>query len=197
MKRLVAGSFGILALLASVIAVAPASHAGVTPSLILVVQSNQCRPSATSVTGNPGSTFAILVGSGCSVRGDASTGGAPISPTTFTASAGRAELTLGPSGSGTFLLDSSGPGYSSQATITVTITTDPVPEAEPHDDLQQVGVPPSGDCADVSPDVGHYRGYPLGGWSKSWAYWINDGRGGPVCTREVETTASGEVVLIG
>ena len=34
--------------------------------------------------------------------------------------------------------------------------------------------------------AGHAVGYPIGGWSKSWAYWIYNGTGGPVCTRTVE-----------
>jgi hypothetical protein len=49
--------------------------------------------------------------------------------------------------------------------------------------LQQVGVPASGSCADVS-DVYDWVGV-TGGWSKSWAQWINDGKGGEVCTREL------------
>jgi hypothetical protein len=33
--------------------------------------------------------------------------------------------------------------------------------------------------------------------ARSWAQWINNGTGGPVCTREVEQRPDGEVVLIG
>ena len=61
---------------------------------------------------------------------------------------------------------------------TVNVTDGFVPEPTIHDYLQQVGVPASGDCADVPADVGHYPGFPIGGWSKSWAMWINDGKGG-------------------
>ena len=60
-----------------------------------------------------------------------------------------------------------------------------------------MGVPASGSCADVPSPVGHYPGFPFGGWSKSWAQWINDGTGGPVCTREVEQRPDGTIVLIG
>jgi hypothetical protein len=75
-------------------------------------------------------------------------------------------------------------------TVAVTVH-DPVvktvsyPEFIAHDYLQQVGMPASGNCADVSPKVGHWLGAPAGGWTKSWARWINGGRGGPVCTREI------------
>ncbi len=83
--------------------------------------------------------------------------------------------------------------------IEVVVTATPIvtPVVTVHDDLQQVGVPASGDCKDVPVTVGHYDGYPIGGWSKSWAMWINDGKGGPVCTREIETTATGEIILVG
>ena len=39
--------------------------------------------------------------------------------------------------------------------------------------------------------VGHDQGYPIGGWSKSWSQWINNGTGGPVCTRTVEEIPNG------
>ncbi len=81
--------------------------------------------------------------------------------------------------------------------LTVSIVEQPVPAPQPHDYFQQVGVPASGSCADVSPTVGHLPGFPIGGWSRSWAAWINDGRGGPVCTREVEERSDGTIVLIG
>jgi hypothetical protein len=81
--------------------------------------------------------------------------------------------------------------------VTLIVTDSPINEPMAHDEFQQVGVPASGDCADVDPTTGHYPGYPIGGWSKSWAQWINDGTGGPVCTREVEQRPDGEIVLIG
>ena len=49
--------------------------------------------------------------------------------------------------------------------------------------IQQVGMPPSGSCADV---VGTRFGSQTsiqGGWGQSWARWVNDGLGGAVCTR--------------
>ena len=73
--------------------------------------------------------------------------------------------------------------------IPLTVTNDPIapaPPPVPIIGLQQVGVPASGDCADVPVTVGHDQGFPIGGWSKSWSQWINNGTGGPVCTRTVE-----------
>jgi len=52
----------------------------------------------------------------------------------------------------------------------------------PPDVLQQVGVPPSGQCLDVDDSDASFLGF-VGGWSKSWAEWINEGAGGGVCTR--------------
>ena len=81
---------------------------------------------------------------------------------------------------------------------TLTVTNDPVAPAhadgstpQPIVGLQQVGVPASGDCADVPASVGHDQGFPIGGWSKTWANWINNGTGGPVCTRTVEEIPNG------
>jgi len=82
--------------------------------------------------------------------------------------------------------------------IPLTVTNDPVAPAhadgtapQPVLGLQQVGVPASGDCADVPVSVGHDQGFPIGGWSKSWANWTNNGTGGAVCTRTVEEIPNG------
>lgn len=97
-------------------------------------------------------------------------------------------LTMGTVGSGTipFLVYGGNPN----TTITVTVVDPAVEVVVPRvivlpDEFQQVGVPASGSCADVPSPVGHYPGFPFGGWSKSWAQWINNGAGGPVCTREL------------
>lgn len=73
-------------------------------------------------------------------------------------------------------------------TISFSVVAQPVPAPvfEGHDYLQQVGVPASGNCTDVPSPTGHFRGFPFGGWGKSWAQWINGGKGGPVCTREIQ-----------
>lgn len=97
-------------------------------------------------------------------------------------------LTLGTIGSGTIPFLVYGP-YPNR-TISVTVVDPAVEVVVPrvmllHDEFQQVGVPASGSCANVPSPVGHYPGFPFGGWSTSWAQWINGGTGGPVCTREL------------
>ena len=55
--------------------------------------------------------------------------------------------------------------------------------APPPDQVQQVGIPRSGSCADVDDSLLAYGTNLTGGWTASWAGWANDGRGGAVCTR--------------
>jgi hypothetical protein len=83
--------------------------------------------------------------------------------------------------------------------LTVNAVSEPVPGPppfEPHDYLQQVALPASGSCDDIPPESGHWHGTPFGGWSQSWAQWVNNGSGGAVCTRMVETTESGSLILV-
>jgi hypothetical protein len=85
-------------------------------------------------------------------------------------------------------------------TLTVNAVSEPVPGPppfEPHDYLQQVVLPESGSCDDIPPESGHWHGTPFGGWSQSWAQWPNGGVGGFVCTRMVETTEAGELIIVG
>lgn len=57
------------------------------------------------------------------------------------------------------------------------------PLQSPADILQQTSVPASGSCGDVR-DAGFRYGTSVnGGWSLSWANWINPGAGAAVCTR--------------
>lgn len=199
MRRLPATGAALVTMLGAGAFAAPAAHAGVNPPVIRVSGLFGCLPLRTSVVGNPGDSFSIAVGDGCTAGGDtAETGGVVLSPGLFyRPGPGSVTLKLGSSGSGAFKLETFGFGQYHESTITVTVTTDEIPEGIVHDDLQQVGVPATGDCADVAEDVGHYPGAPIGGWSKSWAWWINDGKGGPVCTRELEELSDGTIVLIG
>jgi hypothetical protein len=52
----------------------------------------------------------------------------------------------------------------------------------PPDVLQQVGRPAAG-CSSFSDPSLNWAGVEAGGWSESWAMWVNGGSGGPVCTR--------------
>jgi len=74
------------------------------------------------------------------------------------------------------------------STMTVTYRQTPAPQGAtsvptPASILQQVGQPPSGRCTEVTSDEHNWGGVGHGGWSESWAQWMNSGNGGAVCTR--------------
>lgn len=189
----------------SVALVVPPAQAAVSPSVISVKPSGTtCVASTATLQGNPGDRFSVVVQAGCAVVGDSTVGSAQLSPGVFyKVGPGSSTITLGAVSSGPLVLETYPRGGDGRVTLTrvaVTITNDLVVPSSGsqggHDDLQQIGVPASGSCEDVDIEVGHLPGYPVGGWSKSWAWWINGGRGGPVCTREVETLPSGQVILL-
>lgn len=175
------------------IAVAAPAQAGADPTVVSWTSTEispgrfSCTPSVTSVRANPRS--AVTLHNGC------------IVPLRFivdktlvgTAAVGGNLTITAPPTLGTFRIAPIPAG----GDVTLIVTDTPISEPMAHDEFQQVGVPASGDCADVPATVGHYPGYPIGGWSRSWARWINDGAGGPVCTREVEQRPDGTVVLVG
>jgi hypothetical protein len=49
--------------------------------------------------------------------------------------------------------------------------------------FQQFGKPSSGTCDAAAPTTLNWSGVSSGGWSESWAQWMNGGNGGAVCTR--------------
>jgi hypothetical protein len=51
------------------------------------------------------------------------------------------------------------------------------------DVIQQVPSPATGSCDTLDDTALNWAGVKSGGWSKSWAQWANDGKGGSVCTR--------------
>lgn len=58
--------------------------------------------------------------------------------------------------------------------------------------VQQFGKPTTGTCTDAASDELNWGGSSSGGWSESWAQWMNGGNGGAVCTRTlVYSTSSG------
>lgn len=152
-----------------------------------------CTGSAGSVRMNPGDSLAMTwtVQNGGTAGGfnfTGPTGDITVLMSTFSPSS------VSFSTLGTYRLD---PSRSFGCNLTVSVVSEPVEAPPAHDYFQQVGVPASGSCADVPTWAGHWPGFPIGGWSKSWAWWIYDGRGGPVCHREVEVRPNGTVVLIG
>lgn len=177
---------------------APAMAAA-NPSIVSVTcnDPNVCTAavwSAGSVMANPGDAFTVHngvtnFGSTFTILKD----GATLQAVDVAANA--AVSMTAPSAVGSYTLRYTGIGSADGYSIGLTVTNDPVvppPPPIPVIGLQQVGVPASGDCADVPVTVGHDQGYPIGGWSKSWAYWIYNGTGGPVCTRTVEEIPNGD-----
>ena len=59
----------------------------------------------------------------------------------------------------------------------------------PGEVLQQVPRPATG-CAAFDAPTLNWAGVAPGGWSDSWARWINNGNGGPVCTRTLTYSTS-------
>jgi len=55
----------------------------------------------------------------------------------------------------------------------------------PASEIQQFGLPASGNCEDGATEAMNWSGIGMDGWSISWAQWANDGAGGAVCTRTV------------
>lgn len=53
----------------------------------------------------------------------------------------------------------------------------------PADVLQQVSPGADGTCSAIDASSLNIGGAGSGGWGRSWAQWVNDGRGGAVCTR--------------
>jgi hypothetical protein len=104
-----------------------------------------------------------------------------------------------PSASGTYtdgwirnVLDGTHYPYS----VTITDSPDPsepTPERVlPADVVQEFGFPPSGTCDAAAPEGLNWAGVPNGGWARSWGQWMNEGRGGAVCTRTLYYAASKE-----
>jgi len=62
--------------------------------------------------------------------------------------------------------------------------------------FQQFGKPSSGTCDAAAPATLNWSGVTSGGWSESWAQWMNGGNGGAVCTRAlVYSTAQSRWVV--
>jgi len=156
--------------------------------------------SDTSVEGNPGQTLVVV--NGCPASWYFTNWGSVLQDNWN----GSASASLASGASRTFTLGSIGTGsiadvYARYPSLAITVhdpntTVITYPPFVGHDWLQQVGVPTSGTCTDVPSNVGHWRGAPVGGWTLSWAQWINDGRGGPVCTRELEDREDGTISLV-
>lgn len=65
----------------------------------------------------------------------------------------------------------------------VVVAAGRAPESIPDPVIQQFGSPVESSCDSVAPEKLNWSGVSGGGWSRSWAHWMNDGMGGAVCTR--------------
>ena len=69
------------------------------------------------------------------------------------------------------------------STYVLTPTSSGAPVSNPAPVVQQFGKPLSGTCEEAAPVSLKWGGAEGGGWGESWSQWMNDGLGGPVCTR--------------
>jgi hypothetical protein len=63
--------------------------------------------------------------------------------------------------------------------------------------LQQFGRPAGRTCAESAPDSLDWSGVASGGWGESWSQWMNDGKGGAVCTRTIAYSTSQSKWIVG
>lgn len=86
------------------------------------------------------------------------------------------------------------------ATVVFSSAPSPSPEtgsssSAPAPRMQQFGLPSSGSCDEAAPLSLNWAGVASGGWGQSWAWWVNAGLGGPVCTRTLVYGPSGMWVV--
>ena len=202
--RRIAAALALTALAGTVVITAPTASAAHTRNVYACNSAGTSGAGAQTVTANPGDTIRLFnncAGTGGSYVFDYAASNPPVwaMPAPSVGIGASSSATVNALGSSTQTFGQSGIS-TNITTITVVSVSEPVPPPppfEPHDYLQQVGLPASGSCSDVPASAGHWIGAPMGGWAKSWAWWPNGGRGGPVCTREVETTESGQLILVG
>ena len=191
MRRFVAATTASLSTLPVVVLCAPPAFAASFSTTIT------CAGGALAASGNnfsttSGDTIVVLnstsVGlartaiSGASGPGSVSAAG-PFSTGTFTVS--------GTSG-GSFTLQQDPSGACANQSITISFTGGgggggggggAESSSAPAPIVQQFGMPASGTCDAAASAELNWAGVASGGWSISWAEWMNGGRGGVVCTR--------------
>lgn len=207
MRKFLALAVAVGVTLAAAGFVAPGASAAHTRNVYVCIASGSSGLGAQSILANPGDTIRVF--NNCTNTNYGSTPGYvfryPASnssvwelPNSSISLSSSASAVVGALGSSSQVFAQSGIG--NIMVLTVNAVSEPVPAPppfEPHDYLQQVALPASGSCTDIPPESGHWHGTPFGGWSQSWAQWPNGGMGGPVCTRMVETTETGALIIIG
>ncbi|MBM3670469.1 MAG: hypothetical protein FJW97_10780 [Actinobacteria bacterium] len=71
------------------------------------------------------------------------------------------------------------------------------PDSLPAPIIQQFGKPTSGTCDAAAPDSLNWSRVSSGGWTNSWAQWMNGGLGGPVCTRTLIFDVNADAWRVG
>lgn len=142
-----------------------------------------------------GSTVTFTLASGCNLgMTDIRRGSPTVSPTMATGPATVTVTIYGPSdwthlyfgGSGnpeTFVSGCDGTDFIYEGSRYTLADYCPPAPPPPPDVLQQVKAAGDDGCSSVDDAALNIGGAGAGGWGRSWAQWVNDGRGGAVCTR--------------
>ena len=186
---------------------AAAVLAGATALLAPTAQAAQTATATCTSTQNfyftlaPGETFTLTLGGSCAWLAP---GTGNVDPTTYGTTGTEATLpaavwtsvtppvvavytaaTCGPAREGSDALFAARdiyPSATDQNGYGLTVTTAECPPPPP-DVLQQVKATGDDGCSSVEDAALNIGGSTSGGWGRSWAQWVNDGRGGAVCTR--------------
>jgi hypothetical protein len=145
-----------------------------------------------------------LVSSAASVTGTMSSGAFPTGTLTggdwlFFAPGGTTftsvSITLAGTGSG--LVQLTGLGGPTMWSVSGSGGGGSASASAPAPILQQFGKPASSTCDSVAPTSLNWSGVASGGWSESWAQWMNGGNGGAVCTRTLTYSTSQSKWIVG
>jgi hypothetical protein len=79
----------------------------------------------------------------------------------------------------------------------ITVLAAPVLSDEPPSLIQQFGKPASGTCNAAASTSLNWSNVASGGWSESWAQWVNNGNGGAVCTRTLVYSTAQSRWIVG
>jgi len=63
--------------------------------------------------------------------------------------------------------------------------------------IQQFGKPRTGTCDAAAPQDLNWSGVASGGWGETWGEWMNDGKGGAVCSRTLVYSTNQARWIIG
>lgn len=198
MSRVVSVAVAASAAVCLVASVAPAASASAN---VGTVTWNGTTLSGTSLTGQVGDTFTLQnSGSGGGNNGSVrnGTGSVSVGGTSCTVTGGIPDCPSFASSSITVTIVQAGQvtfwTSALQGTITITVAGGGSPSTEmpsvPAAVIQQFAKPVAATCNAAQPSGLDWSGVASGGWSESWAQWVNGGTGGAVCTRLLEFSSA-------